>query len=445
MRYTSGVARRSVVIPEASAVNATWLIQLRWAQVVGQAATVLVADVGLRLGLPLVLLWAVVGIGAVSNLALAATVRRRGRADDRLLAAVMALDVALLTALLHLTGGATNPFGFLYLVQIALATVILEAAWTWALVALSFAGFGLLLVDHRPLAVGDDARAIGGWVALGVAAAFIVHFLVRVTGALAARESELAQARNLAARQERLASLATMAAGAAHELATPLGTVALVAKELERHLAGHANSTLAEDARLIREQVGRCRAILDQMAGGTGAAAGEELRAITVEALLAEALTGARGEPTVRSQVPAEVAITRVHLPVRAVSQALRSLITNAQDASPPDGEVVVSAQCRAGVVVFDVTDRGRGMSAEVLARIGEPFFTTKPPGRGMGLGLYLARAVFESVGGTLAIDSVPGRGTCITVTMPVDAGRARRPSAAPAPRPTTDLPASGI
>jgi two-component system sensor histidine kinase RegB len=91
------------------------------------------------------------------------------------------------------------------------------------------------------------------------------------------------------------------------------------------------------------------------------------------------------------------------------------------------------------------VTDRGRGMSAEVLARIGEPFFTTKPPGRGMGLGLYLARAVFESVGGTLAIDSVPGRGTCITVTMPVDAGRARRPSAAPAPRPTTDLPASGI
>lgn len=440
------MARRLVLIPEASAVNATWLIQLRWAQVVGQAATVLMADVGLGLGLPLPLLWAVVGLGALSNLALAAAVRRQGRADDRLLAAVMALDVALLTALLYLTGGATNPFGFLYLVQIALATVILEAAWTWALVALSFVGFGILLLEHRPLAVGDQTRAIGGWVALGVAAAFIVHFLVRVTHALATRDQELAQARNLAARQERLASLATMAAGAAHELATPLGTVALVAKELERHLAGHSDATLAEDARLIREQVGRCRAILDQMAGGTGAA-GEGLRAISVAALLDEALTGARGEPAVRRVASAEVAATSVRLPVRAVSQALRSLITNAQDASPPDAAVEVAVQCRAGVVVIDVIDRGRGMSAEVLARIGEPFFTTKPPGRGMGLGMYLARAVFESIGGAMVVDSLAGRGTRITVTMPVDAGRTRRPSAAPGPgsRPATEPADGGI
>ncbi|MBK9030526.1 MAG: HAMP domain-containing histidine kinase [Myxococcales bacterium] len=436
------MARRTNSIPEASAVNATWLISLRWAQIVGQAATVGFADVALGVDLPLTLLWGLVAIGLVSNLALSASVRRLGRADDRVLAAVMALDVAVLTGLLHLTGGADNPFGFLYLVQIALATVILEAAWTWALVALSFVGFGLLLVDHRPLAATDRTRAIGVWVALGVASAFIVHFLLRVTDALAARDRELAEARNLTARQERLAALATMAAGAAHELATPLGTVALVAKELERHLAGHENTALADDARLIREQVGRCRAILDQMAGGAGAA-GEGLTSIRVDAVLAEALTGARAEPSVRHAMPAEVAATLVNLPARAVTQALRSLVTNAQDASPPDGEVVVTTTCRAGVLAFDVIDRGRGMSAEVLARIGEPFFTTKQPGRGMGLGLFLARAVFESIGGALVIDSHVGAGTRITVTMPVDAAaraRSRRPSSV-----ATTPPAGGI
>ena len=443
MRYVRRVARRTVSIPDVSAVNAQWLIQLRWAQIVGQAATVLGADLMLGVDLPLSMLWALVAVGLGSNLALAASVRRSGRADGRVLAAVMALDVAALTGLLFLTGGADNPFGFLYLVQIALATVILEAAWTWALVALSFIGFGLLLVvEHRPLTVAPHTRAIGVWVALGVASAFIVHFLLRVTAALAARDAELAEAHNLAARQERLASLATMAAGAAHELATPLGTVALVAKELERHLADHSDRTLAEDARLIREQVGRCRAILDQMVGGTGAA-GEGLVSQPVAEVLAEALTIIRTAPPVRQSVAPDVAATVVNLPVRAVTQALRSLITNAQDASPPDGEVLVSATCRAGVLAIDVVDRGRGMSAEVLARIGEPFYTTKQPGRGMGLGLYLARAVFESVGGAMAIDSREGAGTRVTVTMPTDAAaRARGRRGAPV---APNAPASGI
>src|ERR1043165_5800085 len=104
------------------------------------------------------------------------------------------------------------------------------------LVALSFVGFGILLDAHRPLEIPDDRRMIGAWLALGVASAFVVHFLRRILGALAERDAELTEARGLAARQERLASLATMAAGAAHELSTPLGTVALAAKELERAL-----------------------------------------------------------------------------------------------------------------------------------------------------------------------------------------------------------------
>jgi two-component system, sensor histidine kinase RegB len=266
------MSRRFRAIPDRNAVNVQWLVRLRWAEIVGQAATIVAVYVVLGVDLPVPWLAGVVGIGLVSNLALEAWAVRGGRAiGERGLAAVMALDVALLTLLLHLTGGPLNPFGFLYLVQIALATVLLRAAWTWTLVGLSFSCFGILLLTHRPLAIPDQTRMYGMWVALGVASAFIVHFLVRITSALAQREGELAEARNLAARQERLASLATMAAGAAHELSTPLSTVALVAKELERHLVkAGGDQQLIDDAKLIRGEVGRCRAILDQMAGGAG-------------------------------------------------------------------------------------------------------------------------------------------------------------------------------
>ena len=434
-------------IPDRNRVNVSWLVRLRWAQIAGQASTILVVRLLFDVALPLGALAAVVAIGLVSNLALEVWVfgpgAGRGHYDEARIqrdveewqvAAVMALDVALLTALLYFTGGPLNPFGFLYLVQIALATVLLHAAWTWTLTALSFLGFGLLLVAHRPLAIGDDTRTYGTWVALGVAAAFIVSFLRRITAALAEREHELEESRNLTARQERLASLATMAAGAAHELATPLGTVALVAKELERALekggsprvidrdggSSHepALSELAADARLIREQVGRCRAILDQMAGGAGAA-GESIETRTVDALRDEALTGVRAQPPVRRELAAEIAAAAVELPPRAIGQALRSLITNAQDASPPDEPVVVRVSREGDRLRIDVEDRGPGMPPEVLARIGEPFYTTKPPGRGMGLGLFLARAVIESVGGTLKVGSTIGLGTRVTVAVP--------------------------
>lgn len=410
-------------------MNIQWLARLRWAEVAGQATTVLVAQFLLGGTLPIAALLAVISIGLVSNLAIEMYFfgdRRRGSVTPRevhewQLALVMMLDIAILTALLYLTGGPHNPFSFLYLVQIALAAVVVRARWTWMLVGLSFIGFGILLTSHQPLAIPADRHAYGAWVALGVASAFVVHFLLRITAALAQRERELTEARHLAARQERLASLATMAAGAAHELSTPLGTVALAAKELERALAKD-KPELAEDARLIREQVGRCRSILEQMAQGAGTV-GEGVTECTVNELLAETLVGIRESPRVVTEVSDEVGQTVLRMPPRAVSQALRSLVTNAQDASPPSSAVLVTARFDGDILALSIVDRGAGIPPELMARIGEPFFTTKQPGRGMGLGLFLARAVIEGVGGTLDIQSTPGGGTEVRVRLPSDVG----------------------
>jgi two-component system, sensor histidine kinase RegB len=413
-------------IPARNWVNIQWLVRLRWAEIAGQAATVLVGQFALHGALPMTELLAVIAVGLVSNLGIELYFfgDRRSRHAARpvhewQIALVMMLDIALLTGLLYFSGGPHNPFAFLYLVQIALATVLVHALWGWTLVGLSFVGFGILLLAHQPLDIPDDRRMLGTWVALGVASAFVVHFLWRITGALAEREAELTEARGLAARQERLASLATMAAGAAHELSTPLGTVALAAKELE-HALSKAEPELADDARLIREQVGRCRTILEQMAQGAGTV-GEGVSACTVSELLEETLVGVRDAPAVYQDVPPDLAQTSLRLPPRAVSQALRSLITNAQDASPPNTAVVVTARGGAMRLEISIRDRGEGMPSTILDRIGEPFFTTKPPGRGMGLGLFLARAVVEAVGGTLQIDSTAGQGTEVRVALPTN------------------------
>jgi two-component system sensor histidine kinase RegB len=338
-------------------------------------------------------------------------VAARGEVKEWWIGAAIAADVVLLTALLYLSGGPLNPFSFLYLVEIALAAVILPARWTWALVVLSLLGSALLFVASRPLPLGADHMTIhlrGMWVAFGVAAAFIVYFLLRVRRSLEAREADLAAMRNLAARQEKLAALATLAAGAAHELSTPLSTIAVVAKELERQIS-HADAL--EDVRLIREEVARCRSILQHMAAEP---AGENLVELSVKELLKSSLESIRETPPVRVDIAGEM---RLQLPRRAVAQAIGSIVRNAQDAS--SSEVVIQATPADKELRIEVRDQGAGMPPEVLARAGEPFFTTKEPGRGMGLGLFLSRAVVERLGGALTIASQPGSGTVACVRLP--------------------------
>jgi two-component system sensor histidine kinase RegB len=407
-------------------LNFSWLIKLRWSSIAGQLATILGVHLLFEISLPLIPLFGIVVIEALSNLGCAMWYRGRSTVEEWQLEAVMALDVLLLTGLLYLTGGPFNPFSFLYLVNISLAAVVLPAARTWTLVVLSLACFGLLFFDYRELLIPGDRMKImqkGMWVAFGVAAGFIVHFLWRVTHALEAQTRELSDAQKRADRQERLASLATMAAGAAHELATPLGTIALVAKELEHSLVRtEADAEVVGDLRLIREQVARCRLILDQMGGSVGKSGEQGFESITLAELLQESLTGVREKPDVELVVPGTHGEKVLRLPPRAVAQALRGLITNAQDASSEGKSVSLKASVHDDRVEIAVEDRGAGIPPEVAMRVGEPFFTTKDPGRGMGLGVFLSRAIVEKLGGALTMESSVGKGTSVTVSLPVAA-----------------------
>jgi two-component system sensor histidine kinase RegB len=250
--------------------------------------------------------------------------------------------------------------------------------------------------------------------AFAVAAVLTAHVVVQLSAAIDRRDVELAVARVEVARAERLAALTTLAAGAAHELATPLGTIAIAAAELDRALASQPDA-LRDDARLIRAEVRRCRDILDRLATDAGDTRGEAPETLDAVRVVA----GVRSElaaDAARVDVAGATVACRVSAPPRALVTALVNVVRNALDAGTRVHLDVAADDAR---VRFIVRDDGPGMSPTVLARAGEPFFTTKPPGRGMGLGLFLTRTLCEQLGGRLEIASTPGAGTTVTLVLP--------------------------
>ena len=408
-------------------VTLRWLVRLRWMTVVGQVVAVAVA---LALAVPfqpgVVLL--LVGLAAASNLALDLRTARGWTPSDRSLAAVLLLDVVILTALLALTGGPSNPFSVIYLVQVALAAMSLGPRWAWLLVGVSVAGYGALFLVPQPAGMqmhmhhgGAESfpnHLQGMWLAFAVAASMITYTVTRIASELRSREAEVSRLERRAALNDKLASLSTLAAGAAHELGTPLSTIALVAKELESSAQRDGSSpALLEDARLIRAEVDRCRAILHQLSADAGQAVGELPEVLSLETLrtrLGESLT-ADDQKRVVMEVGGDS--EALEIPSRTVVQVVRNLVRNALDASQSPVKVTMAATSS---LVIKVDDRGTGMTPEVLAKAGEPFYTTKPQGKGLGLGLFLARAVAERMGGSLQLQSEPGTGTSARIELPL-------------------------
>jgi two-component system sensor histidine kinase RegB len=426
----------SPVAPETArgeSINFSWLVKLRWASMAGQLVTIVVVHQVMGIRLPLVPLLGLLAFGLATNVVAFVASARAKTVGPATILAIMMLDTLLFTGLLYWTGGPFNPFSFLYLVQIALAAVVLRTRWTWALVLLSLACSAFLFVDSRPLPLpgGADHMRVhlyGMWVAFAVAAGFIVYFLMLVTRALARRDAELEQARQVSARQERLASLATLAAGTAHELATPLSTIAVVAGELDRVLADSTKLEAARaDVQLIRHEVQRCRGILDGMSLRDDELARERSEKVALASVLDAAVLELAGGPPIRVDVHPGAQNCRVDAPPKALAVTLQNLLKNAQDASAPGQEVLLSARVEGDRVRLEVRDRGAGMAPDVLRRVGEPFFTTKPPGQGMGLGMFVCRAMVERLGGKLSVDSGPALGTSVVIDLPCDASTGQK------------------
>ncbi|MBX7187534.1 MAG: sensor histidine kinase [Vicinamibacteria bacterium] len=411
---------------EAKSLALRWLVQVRWVAVFGQLGAIVAARDFIQP--PVLALLAVALVTAATNVLAS---RLQAKVHAALPGALLLLDVVLLTFLLSLTGGAANPFSIFYLAYITLSAVVLSARWTAALALSSILLYGLLFwLGSAPGEAGAhdhgfDAHLRGMWVAFVLSACLVSFFVIRLRATIEQHERDLAAERFRAARSERAAALVTLAAGAAHELATPLGTIAVVAGELGSEISRADTAQIAADLRLIRSEVDRCRAILDDLAAGAGEAPGERPRRERVEEIIGACVEALPPVEAARVTVSIEPADAAVEVPPRALRRCLSSLVRNALDASESGTSVEIEARESSGSMKILVRDHGRGMSAEDLARAGDPFWTTKPPGRGMGLGLFLVRVTLERIGGGLALHSSPAKGTTATMSLPLVAGPA--------------------
>lgn len=410
----------------APALVLPWLQKLRYGIIAGECVLISMALLLARFELHVPWLAIPLAIALASNLCLGPLSNLMGA--RRVLGSVLVLDVVLLTALLALSGGPANPFSLLYLVQITLSAVVLSRAWTWSLGILSILGFGFLFLWHLPLSLLEghqvannfSAHLIGMWIAFVTAAVLISILVSKVSQTLRNHEHELLRLQSLVSRQERISSLAALAAKAAHEMGTPLATIAIVAKELERYAQDiEINEHVTEEARLIRSEVERCSHILREMSLQGAELTGENSTLIAVDILL-QKLRESFPEPqrnAIQVDAPSELSAS---LPIETTRQVLSALVKNAFEASTTDQAVHVVGEVEPGVLRFIVKDSGVGMSPEVLGRITEPFYSTKRPEHGMGLGTFLVRVFAEGMGGALIFDSAVNQGTTAILELPL-------------------------
>lgn len=412
-------------------LHALTLIRLRWFAIGAQTLTGVLASQLLQLPVRIGDFLLVILAEILFNLIAHLRVRANDEPTERWLMGSIAFDLFALTNLLFVSGGAFNPFTTLYVIQVAIASVMLPTRKTAVIVALSSLGFAALYLSPStvlgiPQADGlgyqvfvlDRYHLAGMWVAHLVASISVAFFTGRLSAQRRIHQHKAGQAALHAERSRRLASLAALATGAAHEIATPLSTIAVAASELE-DIAGSLDhhEDILEDAQLIRREVARCRSILDRMAVESGYVRGQSVTVRRLDEFLEDTFT--RVHHASRVEVHQEVEASMAHpLLNGALAHALAAVLNNATLATPR--QVQLRIQQTSQLLIFEVEDDGVGMSPEVIAHATEPFFTTRDAGRGMGLGLFLAYNVTKTLHANLQIDSELGVGTTVRFELPL-------------------------
>ena len=390
-----------------------WLVRLRWVAIVGQivtlAFTVPVID------LPAMVLPAMaglVGLLAVTNVITVRVLTDRERVPVSALFGQLLLDVVVLTAFFAGAGGAGNPFVALYLIHIAIGAVILPSREAVTLMTLVVLANIALHRVHLPLhperhpLPPDMLMAFGQIIAVTVTVGSVGSFVLGMGSTLRRQKQRLVEARDRTAQTDRLRAVGTLAAGAAHELNTPLSTIGLRLRRVARR---HGDDDTSADLAAIREQLERCTTIVDKLLVGAGDPSASGIDRRPLHTFVEDALSLWRKGAPLGATLSVDPDPVVVELPDVAFTQAFINLLENAREAQQEAGldlplRVRVTRDDDVGVV--EIIDHGAGLPDDAT-RIGEPFYTTKPTGT--GLGVFVARAVADGAGGGLTYHRADG------------------------------------
>jgi two-component system sensor histidine kinase RegB len=434
-----GLLRRVTMLThgEEGRLRLGTLNMLRGMALSGQAITVLFVHFALGFELPLAACLACIGAGAAFTAVLNVAYPAQRRPSDLAAFAYLVFDQTQASAVLFLTGGLDNPFALILLAGVVIASSSLNLRYALALGGYTLALITVLAVYHFPLPweAGQTLSlpplfVAGIWIALMLSLGFTTIITFRISSEASRMQAGYAAMEIALASEQKLAALGSLAAAAAHELGTPLGTIAIVAKELQRELP--PDGPLAEDARLLRAQVDRCREILGRLANhqendGLGPDARLPLLALLDD--LAQPYRSLRIQVTIEGAD--ESPVVRVLPELR---YAIGNLIANAADFA--ERRVRVSAMWDMARIVVRVRDDGPGFAHEVLAKLGEPYVTTRPgrtaltdeqlgpaqPGQGhvgMGLGFFIAKTLLERTGAELTFGNAFDGGASVTMAWP--------------------------
>ena len=410
--------------PPALKASVRQLLTLRCIAVAGQIAAITTSSIlGVALPLPAMVsvVTALILLNALSWLRL----RLPREANHTEIAALLGFDLASFTLLLYLSGGVNNPFSFVYVLHAVLMALLLPLRWAAVGTLAVLTCFVILTRTHLPLVLstGDPVAgsllAFGQWLSFTLTTAITAWFVLRIVVTLREHDRMLNEAAQRALRDEAVLRVGALAAGAAHELATPLTTVAVTAAEILRNAE---SPVIRRDADILVSQIRSCRETVANLLAAGGHAqsvsGGRERLDVFLEAIAGRCRTM---HPEARIVCNWEhISPAPEIFAEETLRQALLALLSNAVDASPKDVEF---RGHREGMIVrLTIADRGSGFPAADMDKLGVSFFTTKLPGHGAGLGLVLASRTIERLGGTLGWEGRGGGGTVVKVEIPLDA-----------------------
>ena len=411
----------------ASYQNMLHLIQLRWIAVVGQLTTIAVVGLGFGVGLPVRSMMLVLACLVLFNLGSQLHLQQRKTVTNRGLFYALLVDVASLTAQLYFSGGIANPFAFLYLLQVILSAVLLEAWSTWTIVAITsacLAGLALVAVP-LPLQQADAGRFLGLYVQ-GVLicfllnAALLVIFITRINRNLRAGDTQLANLRQRAVEEEHIVRMGLLASGAAHKLGTPLATLSVILGDWRRMPEFTRNAELQDEITEMQAQLKRCKTIVSGILLSAGETRGESAVRTTIKAFLDSLVREWRvSRPVVAFDyvncLPRDIPVVFDS----ALKQMICNILDNALEASPHWLRLEVTLEGEA--LLLSVSDAGPGFAPAMLADFGKPYQSSK--GRpGGGLGLFLSVNVARTLGGTVLAQNRAEGGALVRVQLPLRA-----------------------
>ena len=402
------------------------LVRLRWLAIIGQTTAVLVVYYGLDFELPIYACLAAIILAAWLNVALRLRFHLTQRLEPDRAAWLLAFDIAELAVLLFLTGGLQNPFAFMFLGPVLLSATALPPRFTLLLGGFAVACATILVFVHYPLPWDSQdplqlppIYMMGVWLCILLAIGFIGAYAWQITEESRQLSDALAATELVLAREQHLSQLDGLAAAAAHELGTPLSTISVIAKELERAIA--SDSPHGDDVRLLREQATRCRDILAKLTELS--AGGEPFDRMPLTALIEEVVAPHRNfGVSIEVTAPSDRATEPVGARNPAILYGLGNLLENAVDFA--HDRVSVDARWNEDSVAVTISDDGPGFAPEILARIGEPYVTSRRRHQddtgeepaGLGLGFFIAKTLLERSGATLSFQNRlgPQRGAII-------------------------------